>query len=250
MSKAVLKYMSGYYVEVGSDLYYKYIDLATDNGARPLTSSRPAHDDFGVTVSANDNLVRVTNASELKSFSTDSMNKVHSALCMGIDGLLKVINLPKVSPSIREFVSDRLDELINEQYSDAKGYQGLKDRGWTDQQIIEWYNGKSLTAAPAVPDKPGDTKPVTAGEMLKRGQDILEQRGKQRDSDDGERSMKRTVDAFNALFGKDLTEVEGWMFMVCLKAARSAQGGFNLDDYEDGMNYFALAGEAGQVKND
>lgn len=59
-----------------------------------------------------------------------------------------------------------------------------------------------------------------------------------------ERSMVATVNAFNALYDKNLTEVEGWMFMVMLKAARAKGGELRVDDYIDGASYFALAGEA------
>lgn len=70
-------------------------------------------------------------------------------------------------------------------------------------------------------------------------------RASQRDyAQQGERSMAATVAAFNALYGTELTEVQGWMFMTFLKAARARQGKMNLDDYVDGSAYFALAGEA------
>jgi hypothetical protein len=50
--------------------------------------------------------------------------------------------------------------------------------------------------------------------------------------------------AFNALTGHELSERDGWLFMVMLKAARATAGGHNPDDYEDGAAYFALAGES------
>ena len=56
--------------------------------------------------------------------------------------------------------------------------------------------------------------------------------------------MARTVDMFNALTDHALSEREGWMFMVCLKAARAQVGRLQLDDYTDGGAYFALAGES------
>lgn len=61
--------------------------------------------------------------------------------------------------------------------------------------------------------------------------------------------MKRTVNAFNALTGHTLTEQEGWLFMVTLKAARAMAGSHNPDDYEDGAAYFALTGEAAGWSN-
>lgn len=68
-------------------------------------------------------------------------------------------------------------------------------------------------------------------------------RGSERDKEDGERSMKRTVQAFNAIFSKDLTETQGWRFMELLKLSRSAEGAFREDDYIDGVAYSALAAE-------
>lgn len=65
-----------------------------------------------------------------------------------------------------------------------------------------------------------------------------------RDLPQGERSMARTVAAFNALTGHTLSERDGWMFMAQLKAARALAGAHNPDDYQDGAAYFALAGES------
>ena len=64
------------------------------------------------------------------------------------------------------------------------------------------------------------------------------------DRPEGERSMGATAEAFNAVTGHALTEEQGWLFMVLLKAVRSQQGAYRSDSYEDGAAYFALAGEA------
>lgn len=83
----------------------------------------------------------------------------------------------------------------------------------------------------------------SAHTFLEKGVQHMKDRAAQRDSEDGERSMKATVDAFNAMFGHKLTETQGWQFMVLLKMARS-RNKFNPDDYEDGAAYTGLAGEA------
>jgi hypothetical protein len=84
-----------------------------------------------------------------------------------------------------------------------------------------------------------------AQNILKTGATTIGNRAKERDdAEQGERSMAATVRAFNAIYGLDLTETQGWMFMVFLKAARAKEGQFNLDDYIDGAAYFALAGES------
>lgn len=90
---------------------------------------------------------------------------------------------------------------------------------------------------PAVPNGPA------APEILESAAMHIAERGKTRDIPGGERSMRRTVEAFNALCGHMLTERDGWMFMAILKASRASTGAVNLDDYEDGAAYFALAGE-------
>ena len=64
----------------------------------------------------------------------------------------------------------------------------------------------------------------------------------------GERSMGATVAAFNAATGHALTEEQGWMFMIFLKAVRTQQGAFKADNYEDGAAYFGLMGEAASAR--
>ena len=66
------------------------------------------------------------------------------------------------------------------------------------------------------------------------------------DNPQGERSMGRTVEAFNTITGNKLTEEQGYLFMVLLKAVRSQQGKYKSDSYEDGAAYFALMGEVGE----
>ena len=85
---------------------------------------------------------------------------------------------------------------------------------------------------------------INAADILQQAKDCLVNRAVERDKHNGERSMKSCVEAFNALTGKSLTEGDGWLLMVCLKAARAKGGRFRLDDYVDGAAYFALYGEA------
>ena len=65
-----------------------------------------------------------------------------------------------------------------------------------------------------------------------------------------ERSMARTVQTFNSLTGKNLTEREGWVFMVLLKLARAEAGNFREDDYIDCAAYAMLAGECASSPDD
>ncbi len=82
-----------------------------------------------------------------------------------------------------------------------------------------------------------------APDFLQKALDAISARAAERDQEQ-ERSMARCVDMFNALTDHALSEREGWMFMVCLKAARAQFGVLQTDDYTDGGAYFALAGEA------
>ena len=85
-----------------------------------------------------------------------------------------------------------------------------------------------------------------APDILAAGAKHMEDRAALRDSPEGERSMKATVAAFNALEGTNLTEVQGWRFMCVLKHARAAQCDLSIDDYEDAAAYWALAAESAQ----
>lgn len=85
---------------------------------------------------------------------------------------------------------------------------------------------------------------MNANEILTRAAGHLADRAKTYDKPEGERSMRATVEAFKAVTGHDLTETQGWLFMVLLKAVRSQQGAFKMDSFEDGAAYFALAGES------
>lgn len=91
------------------------------------------------------------------------------------------------------------------------------------------------------------TEPTVAYEYLEAGANEMKKRKEVYDPDkdsDGERSMGKTVQLFNTLTGHELTEEQGWMFMVCLKMVRSQSGKYNADDYVDGAAYFGLSGES------
>lgn len=86
---------------------------------------------------------------------------------------------------------------------------------------------------------------MKAPDILRKSISHMEQRAASRDQAEGERSMARTVQAFNALTGHSLTERDGWVFMVQLKMARACTTQVGVpDDYEDGAAYVALAGES------
>jgi hypothetical protein len=84
-----------------------------------------------------------------------------------------------------------------------------------------------------------------AAEMLGRAAALLHERGQSYDKPQGERSMARTVSAFNTITGRDLTEAEGWLFMQQLKQVRLfTRSGYHADSAEDNIAYAALMAEA------
>ena len=86
---------------------------------------------------------------------------------------------------------------------------------------------------------------MKAPEILTRSAEIMAERAKQYDSQQGERSMGKAVAAFNAVTGQSLSEANGWLLMALLKMVRD-----NTTDkpHEDSINdlvaYGALYGEA------
>ena len=87
------------------------------------------------------------------------------------------------------------------------------------------------------------SNPVTAASILTAALGHMEDRAKTYDAPGGERSMGKTVAAFNIITGHTLTEEAGWLFMEILKQVRSQQGNYRADSYEDLVAYAALRGE-------
>lgn len=85
---------------------------------------------------------------------------------------------------------------------------------------------------------------MKASAIIKAAANVLDERGAERDQE-GERSMARAVEVFNAMVSEDssgLSESEGWLFMVALKLARAERSN-NPDHYVDLVGYIALLGE-------
>ncbi len=92
---------------------------------------------------------------------------------------------------------------------------------------------------------PLPTPAITAPALLSRAAEHMAERAKQYDKPDGERSMGRAVQAFNAITGRDLSEPEGWLLMQVLKDVRLFQrDGYHADSAEDCIAYAALKAEA------
>jgi hypothetical protein len=85
----------------------------------------------------------------------------------------------------------------------------------------------------------------SAANYLQDAISTLEQRGKQYDKPEGERSMADTVKAFNAITGGDMTISAGWMFMCVLKQVRTFAGETpHADSMLDLIAYSALLAES------
>lgn len=89
----------------------------------------------------------------------------------------------------------------------------------------------------------------TAPELLNKASALMEERGKQYDKPEGERSMAQTVAIFNLHHGLGMTEAQGWHFMQILKDVRLFQNpGYHQDSAEDCIAYAALKAEAKQME--
>lgn len=85
-----------------------------------------------------------------------------------------------------------------------------------------------------------------ATDFLSKALTLLEERGKDYDQPQGERSMGKTVQAFNAITGHTLKESEGWLLLQLLKDVRqwSNPNSYHADSAEDCISYAALKAEA------
>lgn len=107
-----------------------------------------------------------------------------------------------------------------------------------DQYREELYKLKVTTPQPV------ETTSLNAAQLLQLSADTLTERGKQYDSSGAnkERSMGAVVKSFNTIYGTNLTEQQGWNFMVLLKMKRGADKPHK-DSALDMIAYAALAGE-------
>lgn len=85
-----------------------------------------------------------------------------------------------------------------------------------------------------------------APELLEAAAGHMRDRAATYDKPDGERSMGRAVQAFNAITGQQLTEAEGWLLLQVLKDVRAftSRDKPHRDSIEDCIAYAALKGEA------
>jgi len=85
---------------------------------------------------------------------------------------------------------------------------------------------------------------ITAQQLLNKAATIQDQRGKQYDTPDGERSMGKVVAMFNTVKGSEvLTESDGWLIQTMLKIVRGEANGPHEDSCLDLVSYASLYGE-------
>ena len=86
---------------------------------------------------------------------------------------------------------------------------------------------------------------MKAPDILKKSAQHMLDRAATYDKPEGERSMAKTVQAFNAITGRDITTAEGWLMMAVLKQVRAFQnpGKPHVDSLEDGPAYLAMMAE-------
>ena len=86
---------------------------------------------------------------------------------------------------------------------------------------------------------------MKAPDILKKSAQHMLDRATTYDNPEGERSMAKTVQAFNAITGRDITTAEGWLMLAVLKQVRAFQnpGKPHVDSLEDGPAYLALMAE-------
>lgn len=86
---------------------------------------------------------------------------------------------------------------------------------------------------------------TTADQILNKAATLMTQRGQQYDKPEGERSMGKTITAFNTITGQQLTEAQGWLLLAILKMVRDNQrDAAHQDSCEDLVAYSALYAEA------
>jgi len=86
---------------------------------------------------------------------------------------------------------------------------------------------------------------MNAIEFLELSQSTMVERGATYDSNEGERSMGKTIKAFNEITGESLTESDGWLIMILLKQVRQwSKEDYHHDSALDAVAYSALLAES------
>ena len=82
-------------------------------------------------------------------------------------------------------------------------------------------------------------------DFLDEARSIQEERAREYDQPDGERSMAKTVAMFNVVTGMELKESDGWLFMSLLKIVRDqSRTTVHVDACRDLVSYASLYAES------
>jgi len=143
--------------------------------------------------------------------------------------------------------------VLSHDWDDKLNRRVTVTRGTTTEICVLFYDTLEyfyeITPSPIqytiIPNGEQIVLPNKAPDILKRAEEIMRERGKQYDQDDGERSMEKIVNTFNAATGHNLTEAQGWMFMIFLKLVRdNSRTEGHQDSCEDLVAYSSLYGES------
>jgi hypothetical protein len=158
----------------------------------------------------------------------ESLAKVGSK-CWDCTGTTSLIHWEPIQPVID--IQKQVGEDLNAAFAASCG---------ADPAFLAGYRAEyaELHGTDSEPDV------LAATDFLQEAQELIGQRGTERDKPQGERSMAQAVAIFNAMTGLELSESQGWKFMVALKFARMSGGKFKLDDYLDAIGYTALLTES------
>lgn len=114
-----------------------------------------------------------------------------------------------------------------------------------DENLPTNVSGMMFNNSKNKPDSVKIMNKITAPQLLETAAKHMAERAKTYDKPEGERSMGKTVQAFNVITGRDLTESEGWLLMQILKDVRLFQRpGYHADSAEDCIAYAALKAES------
>lgn len=117
--------------------------------------------------------------------------------------------------------------------------------GRYDWRLMVWVRPGSVFKAEEV-SKQTTKEPKTAHDFLTFAGVTLNQRGKDYDQPQGERSAGKVAEAFNAITGRNLSEAEIWLILQLVKDVRQWQNPdrYHADSALDGVSYSALKAEA------
>jgi len=148
--------------------------------------------------------------------------------------LLASMQVRDMSP-LEQFLTDNVKSM-----NDGFGYDAMCREAYG--VFSPTNNSEGITDLTKNPLK---DNPIEAPDFLAKAIVLMQERGKEYDKPDGERSMSNTVLAFNAITGHFLKESEGWLLLQLLSDSRQWQSGsFHQDSAEGCVAYAVLKAEA------